>query len=81
MANIRSALRGGAPAVLLAHHGVLVFRRTPELAVLVGGVVEEAARGAQNAQRLEGPVDIPSEMRAAALGRAMAFDGAGTRRA
>ena len=81
VANIRSAVRGGAPAVLLANHGVLVFHRTPELAVLVGGVVEEAARAALHAERLGGPVEIPTGMRAAALQRAMAFDDAGTRRA
>ena len=81
VANIRSALRGGASAVLLANHGVLVFHRTPELAVLVGGVVEEAAQAALNAQRLGGPAEIPVEMRAAALQRAMAFDGTGTQRA
>ena len=81
VAHIRSALRGGASAVLLANHGVLVFHRTPELAVLVGGVVEEAARAALNAQRLGGPVEIPVEMREAALQRAMAFDGAGRQRA
>ena len=64
----------GVPAVLLANHGVLVFHRTPELAVLVGGVVEEAAQAGINAERIGGPVEIPEEMRAAALQRAMAFD-------
>jgi L-ribulose-5-phosphate 4-epimerase len=43
VANIRAAVTPGAPAVLLANHGVLVFHRTPELAILVGSVVEEAA--------------------------------------
>ena len=81
VANIRAALRPGVPAVLLANHGVLVFHRTPELAVLVGGVVEEAAQAAVNAQALGGPVVLPLEMRAAALQRAMAFDAAGTRSA
>lgn len=80
VSNIRTALRGGAPAVLLANHGVLVFHRTPELAVLVGGIVEEAAQAALNAQRVGGPIEIPTEMRAAALQRAMAFEDAGTRR-
>ncbi|OGO59667.1 MAG: hypothetical protein A2V85_02600 [Chloroflexi bacterium RBG_16_72_14] len=64
--------------MLLANHGVLVFHRTPELAVLVGGVVEEAAQAAINAQVLGGPVEIPGDMRAAALQRAMVFDAAGT---
>ena len=81
VANIRAAIRPGVPAVLLANHGVLVFHRTPELAVLVGGVVEEAAQAAITAQAIGGPVAIPTEMRAAALQRAMAFDDAGTRTA
>jgi L-ribulose-5-phosphate 4-epimerase len=81
VANIRAALRPGVPAVLLANHGVLVFHRTPDLAVLVGGVVEEAAQAAINAQAVGGPVAIPADLRAAALQRAMAFDAAGTRSA
>lgn len=81
VANIRRAVRPGVPAVLLANHGVLVFHRTPELAILVGGVVEEAAQAAINAQALGGPVEIPGDMRAAALQRAMAFDTAGTKNA
>ena len=81
IANIRRAVRPGVPAVLLANHGVLVFHRTPELAVLVGGVVEEAAEAAINAQALGGPVGIPADLRAAALQRAMAFEAAGTKHA
>lgn len=81
VANIRAAVRPGVPAVLLANHGVLVFHRTPELAVLVGGVVEEAAQAAINAQALGGPVEIPGDLRAAALQRAMAFETAGTKTA
>ncbi len=81
VANIRAAVRPGTPAVLLANHGVLVFHRTPELAILVGGVVEEAAQAAINARSMGGPVALPEEMRAAALQRAMAFDAAGTRSA
>lgn len=73
VANIRDAIRGGAPAVLLANHGVLVFHRTPEQAVNVLGIVEEAARDAINAIALGGPVAIEAEMRAAALQRAAAF--------
>jgi hypothetical protein len=60
---------------------VLVFHRTPELALLVGGVVEEAAQAAINARALGGPVALPVEMRAAALQRAMVFDAAGTKSA
>ena len=81
VASISAAVRPGVPAVLLANHGVLVFHRTPELAVLVGGVVEEAAQAGINAGGLGGPVPIPPDMRAAALQRAMAFDNRGTVRA
>ena len=49
VANIRAAITPGVPAVLLANHGVLVFHRTPELAIMVGGVVEEAAQAGINA--------------------------------
>jgi L-ribulose-5-phosphate 4-epimerase len=78
VANIRAAVRPGVPAVLLANHGVLVFHRTPELAVLVGGVIEEAAQAAINAHALGGPVAVPPDLRAAALQRVMAFEAAGT---
>jgi len=81
VANIRAAVRPGVPAVLLANHGVLVFHRTPQLAILVGGVVEEAAQAAINARAVGGPVEIPADLRAAALQRAMAFDTAGTKTA
>src|SRR5271165_2098016 len=73
VANIRAAIMPGVPAVLLANHGVLVFHRSPELAVMVGGVVEEAAQAGVNAGAVGGPVEIPDELRAAALQRAMAF--------
>ena len=46
IANIRAAVLPGVPAVLLSNHGVLVFHRTPELAIMVGGIVEEAAQAA-----------------------------------
>ena len=78
VANIRAAVRPGVPAVLLANHGVLVFHRTPDLAILVGGVVEEAAQAGINAVGLGGPVEIPEGLRAAALQRAMIFDRQGT---
>ena len=81
VANIRAAVRPGVPAVLLANHGILVFHRSPDLAVLVGGVIEEAAQAAINAMALGGPVEIAKDMRAAALQRAMAFDTAGTKSA
>ena len=81
VANIRTAARAGTPAVLLANHGVLVFHRTPELAITVGGVVEEAAQTSLYASSIGGPVAIPEELRAAALQRAMAFEARGTERA
>jgi len=78
VANIRAAVDPGTPAVLLANHGVLVFHHSPELAVLAGGIIEEAAQAGLNAERLGGPVEIPEPMRAAALQRAMAFERKGT---
>ena len=78
VARIRAAVLPGVPAVLLANHGVLVFHRTPDLAILVGGVVEEAAQAGINAAGIGGPVEIDQGMRAAALQRAMAFDRRGT---
>ena len=78
VANIRAAVIPGVPAVLLANHGVLVFHRTPEMAILVGGVVEEAAQAGLNSLGLGGPVEIPPGLRAAALQRAMVFDSRGT---
>jgi ribulose-5-phosphate 4-epimerase/fuculose-1-phosphate aldolase len=80
VANISAAITAGVPAVLLANHGVLVFHRTPDLAILVGGIVEEAAQAAINAAGIGGPVEIPEELRAAALQRAMAFEAKGTAR-
>lgn len=81
VANIRAAVLPDVPAVLLANHGVLVFHRTPDLAVLVGSVVEEAAQAGLNASAIGGPVEIPTELRAAALQRAMAFSGRGVQHA
>jgi L-ribulose-5-phosphate 4-epimerase len=81
IANIRAAVIPGVPAVLLANHGVLVFHRTPELAIQVGGIVEEAAQAGINAAALGGPAEIAEELRAAALQRVMVFDNAGTTRA
>jgi len=78
IAHIRAAVMPGVPAVLLANHGVLVFHRTPELAILVGSVVEEAAQAGINAAGLGGPVEIAEDLRAAALQRAMTFDSRGT---
>ena len=77
LANIRGAMVPGVPAVLLANHGVLVFHRTPELAVLVGEVIEEAAQAGVNAGSIGGPMEVPEHLRAAALQRTMSFAQAG----
>jgi L-fuculose-phosphate aldolase len=79
--NIRESIVPGVPAVLLANHGVLVFHRSPELAIMVGGIVEEAAQAGLNAGAIGGPVEIPEELRAAALQRAMSFEDQGIVRA
>jgi len=76
--NIRAATIPGVPAVLLANHGVLVFHRTPELAIQVGSIVEEAAQAGINAGSIGGPVEIPEELRVAAFQRAMVFESRGT---
>ena len=78
---IRDAVVPGVPAVLLANHGVLVFHRNPDLAVLAGSVVEEAAAAGLRATTLGGPVELPEHMKAAALQRAMTFEGLGTQKA
>jgi len=77
--EIRDAVIPGCPAVLLANHGVLVFHRSPDLAVLVNGVVEEAASAGYRASQLGGAIELSEDMRAAALQRAMTLDSAGTR--
>ena len=81
VANIRAAVTPGNPAVLLANHGVLVFHRTPELAIMVGGIVEEAAQAGIRASAIGGPTEVPEDLRAAALQRAMTFQDRGTIRA
>jgi L-ribulose-5-phosphate 4-epimerase len=80
VANIRAAITPGVPAVLLANHGVLVFHRTPDLAIMVGGIVEEAAQAGIRAGSIGGPLEIPEELREAALQRAMTFEAKGTAR-
>ena len=57
IANIRAAVIAGTPAVLLANHGVLVFHRTPELAIQIGSIVEEAAQAGVNSSGLGGGRD------------------------
>jgi L-ribulose-5-phosphate 4-epimerase len=78
IAGVRAAVTPGGPAVLLANHGVLIFHRTPDLAILVGSVVEEAAQAGINASGLGGPAEIAENLRAAALQRAMTFESRGT---
>ena len=41
---------------------MLVFHRTPDLAILVGGVVEEAAQASINAAALGGPVEMTTRL-------------------
>jgi L-fuculose-phosphate aldolase len=65
VANIRASIAPGVPAVLVANHGVLMFHRTPELAILVDGIVEEVTQAGINAGSLGGPVEIPEALRAA----------------
>jgi hypothetical protein len=48
------------------------------LAIQIGGIVEEAAQAGINAEVLGGPVEIPQELREAALQRAMLFEQHGT---
>ena len=81
IAGIRAAVTPGVPAVLLANHGVLVFHRTPELAIQIGSIVEEAAQAGVNSSGLGGAAEIPDDLKAAALQRVMAFDQRGTVRA
>jgi L-ribulose-5-phosphate 4-epimerase len=78
VANIRAAVAPGVPAVLLANHGVLLFHRLPDLAILVGVLIEEAAEAGLNAEKLGGAVSIPIEMCDAALQRTMTFEQQGT---
>lgn len=81
VANIRAAAASGVSAVLLANHGILLFHHTADLAVLTAGVIEEAAQAGLNAKGLGGAELIPTDLRAAALQRAMAFEHRGTKSA
>src|SRR5947208_2523121 len=78
VANIRASALPDVPAVLLANHGVLVFHRTPDRAILVGGVVEVPAQDSINASALWRPVEIPPVLRAAAQTSAMNYVSHGT---
>jgi len=58
VANIRAAITPGVPAVLLANHGVLVFHRTPELAIQNWRNRGRAAQAGLNSSGLGGSVEI-----------------------
>src|SRR3984893_8612099 len=60
VAAIRAAVIPGVPAVLLANHGVLVFHRSPDLAITVGGIVEEAAQAGIRAAGIGGAAAGPA---------------------
>ena len=75
------SLRGhpASAVVRVGLDGTLLEGELPP--ILVGGVVAEAAQASMNAAALGGPVEIPPDLRAAALQRAMTFDSHGTVRA
>lgn len=75
--NIRTVLGPRTKAVLLANHGVLNWHEKPEMAVMVGAMVEEAAQAAIFAEVLGGARVIPPELLKASLDRMTAFDSAG----
>jgi ribulose-5-phosphate 4-epimerase/fuculose-1-phosphate aldolase len=68
-------------AVLLANHGVLNWHERPEMAVMVGAMVEEAAQAAIMAEVLGGARVIPAEMLKASQHRHQVFEAAGEVRA
>ena len=55
VANIRAAVTPGVPAVLLANHGVLVFHRTPDLAILAARSSRRPRRRASTPPAWAGP--------------------------
>ncbi len=71
----------GHPASAVVRVGLDGTLIEGDLPPIQGGVVEEAAQAGLNAAGLGGPVEIPADLRAAALQRAMAFDNRGTVRA
>jgi len=78
--NIRAVLRATTQAVLLANHGILCFHTTPQLALQVNVIVEEAAQSAIYAGAIGGARVVPPELLHASRERAAAFDAAGTQR-
>jgi L-ribulose-5-phosphate 4-epimerase len=79
--NIRAALNANTRAVLLANHGILCFHTSPQLAVQVNVIVEEAAQSAILAGAIGGPRVIPPELLHQSRARAEKFDTQGPQRA
>jgi len=79
--NIRAVLGARTKAVLLANHGVLTWHEKPEMAVMVGAMVEEAAEAAVFAEVLGGARVIPADLLRSSRDRMAAFESAGERRA
>lgn len=79
--NIKRVLGAKIRAVLLANHGVLNWHERPEMAVLVGAMVEEAAQAAIFAEALGGAKAIPPDLLRASFSRMAAFSAAGERHA
>src|SRR5215470_5755826 len=71
--NIRAVLRATTQAVLLANHGILCFHTTPQLALQVNVIVEEAAQSAIYAGAIGGARVVPPELLHASRERAAAF--------
>ena len=78
IANIREALTAKTKAVLLANHGILCFHTTPQMALQMNIIVEEAAQAAIFAAGLGGPKVVPHDLLHASLERAEAFKAKGT---
>ncbi len=79
--NIRTVLGARTKAVLLANHGVLNWHEKPEMAVMVGAMVEEAAQAAIFAEVLGGARVIPPELLRSSHDRMTAFEAAGEHQA
>jgi L-ribulose-5-phosphate 4-epimerase len=80
IANIRAVLGATTQAVLLANHGILCFHTTPQLALQLNVIVEEAAQSAIYAGAIGGARVVPPELLHASRARAAAFDAAGAQR-
>jgi L-ribulose-5-phosphate 4-epimerase len=76
--NIKSVLTARTRAVLLANHGILCFHTTPDMAVLMNVIVEEAAQSAIFAASIGGPKVVPPELLHTSHTRAASFEARGT---